>query len=294
MNKLPSEALTHYINEIDQAMIAFVNSNQMPDRLKKSIIYSIEAGGKRVRPILMLLTGKAFDQSIDKIIPVACAIEFIHTYSLIHDDLPAMDDDDYRRGKLTNHKAFDEATAILAGDALLTLGTEVIAKSAALSADEKVYALQRLAEVSGASGMVGGQMLDLTYENQQIPLDELERVHHLKTGQLIIYALEMGAYLAGKSSDIVNDLKAAGKAIGLTFQIQDDILDVIGDEDHIGKKTGSDELNQKSTYPKLLTLDGAVKEKTRHVEQTFKLLEKAGIASSDLALFINQLSNRDK
>jgi geranylgeranyl diphosphate synthase type II len=203
-----------------------------------------------------------------------------------------MDNDDYRRGKLTNHKQFDEATAILAGDALLTYSFQLISETTELSADEKVYALKRLSEVSGPSGMVGGQMYDLSYEDTTISLNQLERVHDLKTGQLLIYALEMGAFLSHQPIEIVEAMKQAATAIGLTFQIQDDILDVIGDEQALAKKVGSDVLNDKSTYPKLLGLEGAMKERQKFVDETKKQLDLAGVLETNLAQFVISLSER--
>lgn len=278
---------------IDNQLATLFDRAAMNPKVKEAMAYSLNVGGKRVRPVLMLLTAEAFGTSIEKIMPVCLALECVHTYSLIHDDLPAMDDDDYRRGQLTNHKKFDEATAILAGDALLTYAFELISEAELLTDEEKVYAMKRLSQVSGPSGMVGGQMYDLSYENTTISLEQLEEVHDLKTGQLLIYALEMGAYLSGQSDHVIQALKHAAKAIGLTFQIQDDILDVIGDEQALGKKVGSDVLNEKSTYPKLLGLSGAINEKNSFVEETKKQLTRAGIVDAPLRDYVLKLSQRE-
>ncbi|PXW91674.1 farnesyl-diphosphate synthase [Streptohalobacillus salinus] len=286
--------ISQYKASIDQDLLACIEELDIHEHLKASMQYSIEAGGKRVRPILMYLTTLACEGSIDKVKPVAIALELVHTYSLIHDDLPAMDDDDYRRGQQTNHKAFDEATAILAGDALLTLSFQCITNAVSLSAEEKVFALSRLSEVSGAKGMVGGQSLDLHFENTPIDLTQLEDIHHLKTGQLLVYAMEMGAYLAGAPLDTIDALKEAAKAIGLTFQIQDDILDVTSDTVTLGKPAGSDEANLKSTYPKLLGVKGAESEKQKQVGISRRMLEKAGVNETLLTQFITYLSNRDR
>lgn len=286
------EQVNQYKTMIDQRLGQVFDVVTINPRLKQAMSYSLTVGGKRVRPVLMLLTARAFGTDIEKVLPVALALECVHTYSLIHDDLPAMDDDDYRRGKLTNHKKFDEATAILAGDALLTYSFQLISEAKGLSADEKVYALKRLSEVSGPSGMVGGQMYDLSYEDKDITLDQLEQVHDLKTGQLLIYALEMGAFLSHQPLDVMKALKRAGTAIGLTFQIQDDILDIIGDEQALGKKVGSDVLNDKSTYPKLLGLEGAMKERQKFVDETKKQLDLAGVLETNLAQFVISLSKR--
>lgn len=292
MTLMMDEQVNQYKAIIDQRLETLFDEVTMNLRIKEAMYYSLTVGGKRVRPLLMLLTAAAFGTDIKKALPVALALECVHTYSLIHDDLPAMDNDDYRRGKLTNHKQFDEATAILAGDALLTYSFQLISETPELSADEKVYALKRLSEVSGPSGMVGGQMYDLSYEDTTISLDQLEQVHDLKTGQLLIYALEMGAFLSHQPIEIVEAMKQAATAIGLTFQIQDDILDVIGDEQALGKKVGSDVLNDKSTYPKLLGLEGAMKERQKFVDETKKQLDLAGVLETNLAQFVISLSER--
>lgn len=292
MTKPIVEEVAHYKVMIEEQIHSLFDEFDMNDRIKQAMSYSLTVGGKRVRPLLMLLTVDAFKGDIKKVLPVALALECVHTYSLIHDDLPAMDDDDYRRGELTSHKKFDEATAILAGDALLTYSFQLIADAPSLTSDEKVYALKRLSEVSGPQGMVGGQMYDLSYENTHISLEQLEEVHHLKTGQLLIYALEMGAYLSHQSPEVIEAMICAAKAIGLTFQIQDDILDVTGDEGKLGKKVGSDVHNDKSTYPKLLGLEGSNKEKQKYVEETKKQLHIAGVYSTKLAQFIISLSER--
>ncbi|GEM02729.1 geranylgeranyl diphosphate synthase, type II [Halolactibacillus halophilus] len=286
------EQVNQYKTMIDQRLGQVFDAETINPRLKQAMRYSLTVGGKRVRPILMLLTAEAFGTDIEKVLPVALALECVHTYSLIHDDLPAMDDDDYRRGELTNHKKFDEATAILAGDALLTYSFQLISEAKGLTADEKVHALKRLSEVSGPSGMVGGQMYDLSYEDTNITLNQLEQVHDLKTGQLLIYALEMGAFLSHQPLEVVDAMKRAAAAIGLTFQIQDDILDIIGDEQALGKKVGSDVLNDKSTYPKLLGLEGAKKEKQKFVDETKHQLELTGVLNTNLAQFVISLSDR--
>lgn len=292
MTTTPNHKVREYKDMIDQQLSTLFDGVTMNARIKEAMSYSLTVGGKRVRPVLMMLTADAFGADIEKVRPVALALECVHTYSLIHDDLPAMDNDDYRRGKLTNHKHFDEATAILAGDALLTYSFQLISDATQLSAEEKVYALKRLSEVSGPLGMVGGQMYDLSYEQADISLDQLEEVHDLKTGQLLIYALEMGAFLSHQPIEVIEAMKKAATAIGLTFQIQDDILDIIGDETALGKKVGSDVLNDKSTYPKLLGLDGAIKAKQKFVDETKEQLDLAGVLQTPLAQFVISLSER--
>jgi geranylgeranyl diphosphate synthase type II len=226
-------------------------------RLGEAIRYSLEAGGKRVRPVLCLLAAEAVGGAATQALPGALALEFVHTYSLIHDDLPAMDDDDLRRGRPTNHKVFGEGHAILAGDALLTEAFGVLA-SADLDPGRRAEALALLAEGAGWRGMAGGQALDLEGEKlEAYDLDHLRLIHRLKTGALLRASLEIGAVLGGASRAHRSALRAYGEAIGLAFQIQDDILDATATEADLGKRAGKDAGRGKITYPSLLGLDGA-------------------------------------
>lgn len=278
---------------INQAIIKTIEDMQIPTTLKNSMLYSIKAGGKRIRPILMIASAEAFDGKKEDVLPVAIALELIHTYSLIHDDLPAMDDDDLRRGQPTNHIQFDEATAILAGDALLTVAFQIITEAENLSAEQKVTIINRLSIASGSTGMVAGQILDLEAEDKTVSLVELEQIHRLKTGELLIFAVEMGAYLAGASQDHIHAIKQYGHHIGLIFQIQDDILDVEGVQAKLGKQVGSDQSNEKSTYPKLLGIEGAIKAKEDNIVLANQALIKANVSNSTLASLIDYLSKRD-
>ncbi|WP_249871956.1 polyprenyl synthetase family protein [Oceanobacillus saliphilus] len=266
----------------------------VPDQLKKSMLYSLDAGGKRLRPVLLIASFEAYaTNNIQKVLSSAIALEMIHTYSLIHDDLPAMDDDDYRRGKLTNHKVFNEATAILAGDALLTYSFEIIANDPLLTDSEKVTIINMLAFCSGPKGMVGGQILDMEAEDNPVSLSEMEQIHALKTGELLKFAIYTGAYL-GDATDVQLDyLKEFAYYLGLIFQVQDDILDVTGEQEKLGKPVGSDEGNMKSTYPKLLGLEGAIVQKEKYVELAKQALEKAGASDSNLMALTDYFSNRD-
>ncbi|RWZ60889.1 polyprenyl synthetase family protein [Halobacillus fulvus] len=257
------------------------------------MLYSIEAGGKRLRPILLFATGRAFGLNEDKSLAVASALEMIHTYSLIHDDLPAMDNDDLRRGRPTNHKQFDEATAILAGDALLTLSSQLIAEDDHLNNEQRVFLIRELSKASGARGMVEGQMQDMLSEDKEVSLEQLENIHKNKTGQLLKFSIVAGAYLGGANEKEMHEMTRMGEALGLIFQIQDDILDVTGDADVIGKPVGSDEGNKKSTYPQLLGLEGAKKQKEKYVAIAEEALENAGIDQSLLSELIQYLSHRD-
>jgi len=226
-------------------------------RLGEAMRYSLEAGGKRVRPVLCLLACESVGGTVAQALPGALALEYIHTYSLIHDDLPAMDDDDLRRGRPTNHIVFGEGHAILAGDGLLTEAFGVLA-SAALDPVRRAEALALLAEGAGWRGMAGGQALDLEGEKREAyDLDHLRLIHRLKTGALLRTSLEIGAVLGGATVPERTALRAYGEAIGLAFQIQDDILDATATEADLGKRAGKDAGRGKITYPSLLGLDGA-------------------------------------
>ncbi|MFC4404255.1 polyprenyl synthetase family protein [Gracilibacillus xinjiangensis] len=278
----------------NQLLIDYLNGLTMPPLLKKSTIYSIKAGGKRLRPILMKLTCEGLNGNVDKVYPAAIALEMVHTYSLIHDDLPAMDNDTYRRGMLTNHKKFDEATAILAGDGLLTNSFHSIANATCYSDKEKVFIVSKLAQASGLEGMVAGQSMDMQAEQGLTEVDELEHIHQLKTGKLLTFAVVVGAYLAGASNEIMDKIEQFGQTIGLVFQIQDDILDIIGDQEIMGKASGSDEGNQKSTYPSLLGFDGAMEHKNRYVQQAKQLLHEMKLEGTYLEQLVDYLSNRNQ
>lgn len=227
--------------------------------LVEAMAYAVLLGGKRVRPFLIYATGKMLGVPLAQLDHSAAAMEAIHAYSLVHDDLPAMDNDALRRGQPTCHIAFDEATAILAGDALQTFAFSLLSQDPNLSAEQKVRQIQQLANAAGAKGMCLGQSLDLLSENKSVSLAELERIHRNKTGALITASVLMGFNLSAYADDrqIQQHLTDYANAIGLAFQVQDDILDIIGQKEKIGKTVGADELLNKSTYPKLLGLEGA-------------------------------------
>ncbi len=223
----------------------------LPPTLREAMAYSLFAGGKRLRPALVMGAAEIISGDDAPALPAACAIEMIHTYSLIHDDLPCMDDDDLRRGKPTAHKKFGEAIAVLAGDALLTLAFDLAAST------DRADIVRLIAQAAGAEGMAGGQVLDIQSEGKQVTLDELQHIHAAKTGALISASARVGAMLAGANADQLAAMKAYGEHLGLAFQIADDILDVVGDEAAIGKPVGSDAGLDKSTYPGLVGLDRA-------------------------------------
>lgn len=238
--------------EIEQRLNTILD-DCLEGKVKEAMKYSLLAPGKRLRPMMLLKVIQAYGIDYRPYIDIACTVEMIHTYSLIHDDLPAMDNDDLRRGRKTCHKQFDEATAILAGDALLTQAFIVLSK-ANISDNQKVKCMQILSFASGQNGMIYGQQQDIDFENKSACLDELVDIHIHKTGKLIMAPLMMGCILANKEEN-VRIFENMGKKIGLAFQIQDDILDIIGDEATLGKKVGSDIANNKSTYVSLLGLE---------------------------------------
>ncbi|WP_257348017.1 polyprenyl synthetase family protein [Pseudalkalibacillus decolorationis] len=287
------EILQNSKQEIDEALPAKVESLETRTDLKEAMLYSILAGGKRLRPILFLMTIEAFGKDSTQSIDVGCAIEMVHTYSLIHDDLPAMDNDDFRRGNLTNHKVYGEAMAILAGDALLTLAFQTIAQSSAVTSDLIVELIGKLAVAAGPEGMVDGQAADIEAEGKTIALNDLEHIHRHKTGALLGYSIVAGAKIAGGSKEQIAQLTQFAHHLGLAFQIQDDILDVEGDESVIGKPIGSDLENKKSTYPQLLTLEGAKEKLVQEVAQAKEYLYKANIDHSWLEKFTDYMVSRD-
>ncbi|ERB65273.1 geranyl transferase [Vibrio coralliilyticus] len=253
--------------------------NQLPHQeqpLIEAMRYGLLLGGKRARPFLVYITGQMLGCKLEELDTPASAIECIHAYSLIHDDLPAMDDDELRRGQPTCHIKFDEATAILTGDALQTLAFTILADGE-LSPEAETYRIKMvkaLAEASGANGMCLGQALDLAAEGQKVSLAELENIHRNKTGALMKCAIRLGALAAGqKGSEILPQLDQFADAIGLAFQVQDDILDIISDTETLGKPQGSDQDLDKSTYPALLGLEGAINKAHTLLTEALQALE---------------------
>lgn len=244
--------------------------------LAAAMKYSLMAGGKRLRPILLMASAEAVGKRGEDYLATACAIEMIHTYSLIHDDLPAMDDDDYRRGKLTNHKVYGEGMAILAGDALLTLAFEVMLHQASVSHPVKLAVIQEISTAAGANGMIGGQAIDLESEGKSIDQDTLYKMHMGKTGALFRAAVRAGAIMAGASARDLEALTKYADSFGLAFQITDDILDVAGDAAAIGKPVGSDARNQKSTYVTLTSLAEAEDMARQAVDTAVEALSPLG------------------
>ena len=263
-------------------------------RLAESMEYSLMAGGKRLRPILVMAAADAVGARGTDFVQAACGIEMIHTYSLIHDDLPAMDNDDYRRGKLTNHKVFGEALAILAGDALLTQAFEVILRQQGVPAQVLLEVLREMSIAAGPNGMVGGQVIDMLSEGKRISMEELRKMHMGKTGALFRAAIRSGAILGGDSEAKLAALTTYADCFGLAFQITDDILDVVGDEAVIGKPVGSDERNEKSTYVTLTSLEEAKKLAADTVQQALDALEVFGDEAKFLRDLVKMLLERNK
>lgn len=243
-------------------------------KVLEAMRYSLEAGGKRIRPLLVLAFCRACGGDVQKALKPALAIEMIHTYSLIHDDLPAMDDDDYRRGRLSCHKAFDEATAILAGDALNVLPFELLSTDTTLPAETRVSLIAELANAAGAEGMIGGQVIDMANETRtDVDQNNLVNMYAHKTGALIRVACTMGCMVAGANDKMLTAATEYAQRLGLAFQIVDDILDVTGTPELLGKPIGSDAAHHKTTFVTLLGLEGAKAEASRLTEEALRLLE---------------------
>ena len=290
------ETITNYLarraEEVNHWLDLFLPSDDSPpEKLHRAMRYSLFAGGKRLRPALVLASGEALGAKTEDLKPAACAIEMIHTYSLIHDDLPAMDNDDLRRGRPTCHKTFGEAVAILAGDALLTLAFRVLARDLSLRNPERqVLVINEFAAAAGTTdGMIGGQMADIENEGMQVDARTLEQIHNRKTGALISASVAVGGIIAGASDEMVERLRAYGKRIGLAFQIADDILDVTSTSEQLGKTPGKDQAANKATYPALIGLEASEARATELADEAVELASGLGVDAhvlEDLARFI--------
>lgn len=265
--------MNNIVNEINQRLKTILN-DYPKSKVKEAMLYSLQAGGKRIRPFIVLQVIRAYNQNYHDYIDIACALEMIHTYSLIHDDLPGMDNDDLRRGKPTCHKQFGEATAILAGDGLLSEAVNIIIKTS-LASDLKIALISCLYQASGISGMIYGQELDIENENKKLSIDKLNTIHHYKTGKLLSCAFQLGGLIA--SPQDVKVLKEIGYKVGLAFQIQDDILDVISDSKTLGKPVGSDASKHKETYTTLIGVEASQKEVDKLFKEAIELVYSLSI-----------------
>ena len=265
-----------------------------PPQIHEAMHYSLFAGGKRLRPILVLAAGEAVNSPPEPLLPAACAVELIHTYSLIHDDLPSMDDDDFRRGKPTCHRVFGEAIALLAGDALLTQAFVCLSRSEAIEPARVIQAITELAQAAGSQGMIGVQVVDLAAEGGPAELDTVEYIHAHKTGSLIRVCLRLGGILSGAAEEQMALLTRYGEAIGLAFQITDDILDIEGDFQKTGKKTGMDTYRGKATYPACVGLEAARRKAGELCQEAAALAHELGPAAKPLFDLANYVFERQE
>ena len=261
-------------HQVDRELDRCLARNATSERLQETMRYSVLGGGKRVRPALCMAAARAMGSDESTALAPACALELIHAYSLVHDDLPAMDDDDLRRGRPTAHIAFDEASAILAGDALQTLAFALLSDAPALSDRQRVTMISELARASGHQGMVGGQAIDLESVGRQLSVAQLEAMHRHKTGALIEASVRLGALTSETVTECqLSNLTDYASALGLAFQVQDDLLDIEGDTEVIGKRQGSDAAKAKPTYPALLGIEGARQHLARLLDEALSALE---------------------
>ncbi len=289
--------VAHCLDRFEQALDAHLPpATTDPVRLHQAMRYACE-GGKRLRALLVYAAGEALGLKPEALDAQAVAIELVHTYSLVHDDLPAMDDDDLRRGRATVHKVFDEATGILVGDSLQTLAFEALTRPApadGAAAQGQLRVIAALAEAAGSLGMVGGQAVDIESEGQRIPLARLESLHARKTGALILCCLRMPLAAAGATAEVREALETYGRLLGLAYQIQDDVLDESGSTEQLGKTAGKDVLQEKSTYPSLLGLDAARTLAAKKFEDARAALAPLGAGAETLRWLAHEIESRNR
>ena len=292
-----SERLQVYQKSVESALNCWLpKSSDQPERLHEAMRYSVLGNGKRIRPVILYATGEAFGIDLSSLDGPACAVEIIHAYSLIHDDLPAMDDDELRRGRPTCHKAYDEATAILAGDALQALSFHILAHdpNIKVSAQQRLSMIKTLAIASGSKGMAGGQAIDLASVGISLSIAELENMHVHKTGALIRASAELGALSVDNvDQNLLSRISQYAKCIGLAFQIKDDILDIESDTETLGKPQGSDIAMNKPTYPNLLGLEGAKKAADSLYNQALECLDGLDEKGNMLKEIADYIVNRN-
>ena len=304
MSKRFADFLLANKNQVDRQLADFATdqattaagTGEALDTISQACSYVLTNGGKRIRPTLVYAAAQALGHKghgadLDH---VACALEMIHTYSLVHDDLPAMDDDDLRRGRPSCHKAFNEATAILAGDALQAWAFELLADAPGFNAAQRVALIKSLAKAAGLQGMVGGQAMDIAATNTDVNLQQLQSMHAFKTGAIIRAALTMGGIAANASAEQLSALDTYGTHIGLAFQVVDDILDVEGNAETLGKTQGKDSKANKPTYVSLMGLDGAKKESQRLLQAALEALGEFGVSADSLRGLAHYIIARDR
>lgn len=288
--------MSRYQQRVNLALEKHLQAMACPDpKLGEAMAYSLTGDGKRIRPILAYAAGMATCSQDEQLDTAACAVEMIHAFSLIHDDLPAMDDDDLRRGRATCHRAFDEATAILAGDALQAMAFEILSEGdSSLSSEQRLKMISQLAKATGARGMTGGQAIDLAAVGNNLTVEQLEAMHGLKTGALIRASVVLGGLCNPKISDAeLEMLDSYAQCVGLCFQIQDDILDVIGDTETLGKPQGSDQKQEKPTYPAILGLDAARQLAQEQHDQAISYIAHLGDRADTLRQIADYIIERD-
>lgn len=282
------------IIEVNKSLEKFIEEKDNPQAtIYKAMNYSLHAGGKRIRPVILISVAELLGASRENVMPFACAIEMIHTYSLIHDDLPCMDNDDLRRGKPTNHKVYGDALAVLAGDALLNKAFEVILKNSQVSPNMTLAALREIADASGTEGMIGGQVIDIESENKQIDAVTLMTLHLHKTAALIMASAKVGALLGGGSREDLINFEEFARYLGIAFQIKDDILDVCGEVEKLGKKTGVDDEKNKSTFVRIYGLEQSEKLLSDYTQKAIDSLSSYGEKSEFLSELAKFLLNRE-
>ncbi len=286
--------LNKKIAVVNEALEFFMpTAEAFPPLIHQAMRYSVLAGGKRLRPALLIASAEVAGGTARDVMPAACAVELIHTYSLIHDDLPAMDNDDYRRGKPTNHKVFGEAIALLAGDALLTLAFRMLTECRTDKPANIVRVVHEMADGAGSGGLIGGQVVDTFSTEKEIDITALEYIHRNKTGALYVISARSGAILAGASAEVLAHLTEYAEYLGLAFQIKDDILDIEGDQVKLGKPVGSDIRNKKATYPALFGLEGAKLKARNAVEGAKEALDLFGKEAEFLRALAEYVIKRD-
>jgi len=281
------------LHVVEKALDRLISPKANPPLIHKAMRYSLLAGGKRLRPILCIAAARTVGGKESLALPAACAVECIHTYSLIHDDLPCMDDDNFRRGRPTSHRVYGEAVAVLAGDALLTEAFASVARTQPNRRYSPADLVSELAHASGSLGLIAGQVLDLDSEKKRIPLKKLVEIHRAKTGALITTSLRLGAMSAGASPQSLRHLTRFGQALGLAFQVIDDILDITSTKEKLGKSIGKDQSSGKATYPRLLGLSGAQKEADRLTATARAALRPLGSSAAPLLAIADTLLRRD-